>query len=230
MTLHCDSVLSLEDISWEHHKILDAEEKFHAFWSADDEKITMEVQVATLGWVGIGFSSNGAMPGSDIFLAWIKDDQITAHDRYANAFSTPIIDDRQDYQVLGGKENETHTTIRFSRNWNTCDENEDQDFTVKEGTLRLIWAYHAEDPDNVEYPPPHGTKNRGAKSVVLKGSGEKEFIKTSDMKSWDILRNNFEIPSHTDTTYLCEIVKVPEEILQKKHHVTAVSNYRFLSL
>ena len=36
----------------------------------------------------------------------------------------PKIDDKQDFTVLGGSENETHTIVTFSRKWNTCDEKE----------------------------------------------------------------------------------------------------------
>ena len=33
-------------------------------------------QVATLGYVGLGCSSNGRMEGSDIVIGWIKDDSV----------------------------------------------------------------------------------------------------------------------------------------------------------
>ena len=33
-------------------------------------------QVATLGYVGLGFSNNGRMKGSDIVIGWIKDDSV----------------------------------------------------------------------------------------------------------------------------------------------------------
>ena len=34
----------------------------------------------------------------------------------------PKIDGVQDYEILSGYENETHTVIRFTRAWVTCDE------------------------------------------------------------------------------------------------------------
>lgn len=215
-------VFPLEVMTWEKHQILDAENKFHVFWNEDDVKLTMEIQVETLGWVGIGFSSNGAMPGADIYMAWIRDGEITAHDRYATAFDTPLIDGKQDYELLGGYENETHTTIRFSRDWNTCDGNLHQDYLLEDGTVRMIWAYHQQDPQDAANPPQHSYQTRGAKSIVLKGSSEIEFVRTPDMKSWDVFRHDYEIPSYTDTTYLCEIIKAPQELLDKKHHVVAV--------
>ena len=51
----------------------------------------MEVQVTTLGWVGIGLSPNGDMACADIFLAWIKDGNVVGHDRHAPEKGTPLI-------------------------------------------------------------------------------------------------------------------------------------------
>ena len=210
-------------MNWQFHEILDPLDKFHAFWNQEESHVTMEIQVATLGWVGIGFSPNGDMKGADIFLAWVKDGQIVAHDRHATERSTTLIDSRQDYSLLGGEENGTHTIIRFSRNWNTCDENPDEDFMIEEETIRLIWAYNDNDPIDEAYPEKHKDENRGAKAVVLRGPAEREFVSTPDMGTWDVFRNNYEIPSDTDTTYLCEIIKIPDFMLEQKHHVVAVS-------
>ena len=33
-----------------------------------------------------------------------------------------MVDPSQDYELLGGFQNDTHTVIRFSRAWDTCDE------------------------------------------------------------------------------------------------------------
>ncbi|CAH1233411.1 Hypp733 [Branchiostoma lanceolatum] len=56
-----------------HHESLDEEGKFHLFWKFDDEKIEFEAQVQTTGWVGLGLSPNGGMPGSDIAIGCVKD-------------------------------------------------------------------------------------------------------------------------------------------------------------
>jgi len=35
--------------------------------------LASQVEVETTGWVGVGFSPNGNMPGSDIIILWVKD-------------------------------------------------------------------------------------------------------------------------------------------------------------
>lgn len=45
-------------------------------------------------------------------------------------YDTPVVDKSQDYEVLGGSVNDTHTTLRFSRLWDTCDSNGDFRLTV----------------------------------------------------------------------------------------------------
>eukprot|EP00058_Branchiostoma_floridae_P014114 XP_002599602.1 hypothetical protein BRAFLDRAFT_77701 [Branchiostoma floridae] len=58
---------------FDHHETLDVEGKFRIFWKFDDEKIEFEARVQTTGWVGLGLSPNGGMPGSDIAIGWVKD-------------------------------------------------------------------------------------------------------------------------------------------------------------
>jgi len=44
------------------------------FWKLinNGEEIQFEVHCRTTGWVGLGFSSNGGMAGSDIAIGWVK--------------------------------------------------------------------------------------------------------------------------------------------------------------
>ena len=77
------------------------------------------------------------------------------------------------------------------------------------------------------YPDYHGTENRGVKAVVLKGPAQQKFLLTSEMETWDVMRDNIVVPSYTDTTYLCKIIKIPQDMLDEKHHVVAVSTEIF---
>lgn len=81
-------------------------------------------QVATTGYVGIGFSPNGGMAGSDVFIGWVGDDggQVFGEDRHAIGNQEPLMDASQDFQVESGYQNDTHTVITFSRPWSTCDD------------------------------------------------------------------------------------------------------------
>ena len=50
-------------------------------------------------------------------------------DRHALGEYEPIIDESQDVTLLAANQNDTHTILRFSRPYVTCDEN-DRDITV----------------------------------------------------------------------------------------------------
>jgi len=43
------------------------------FYSVDTEEsvLNISVSVQTTGWIGMGFSPNGQMPGSDVVIGWV---------------------------------------------------------------------------------------------------------------------------------------------------------------
>ena len=86
------------------------------YWNIpNDGKICMAVEVITLGWVGLGFSPNGGMVGSDIMMAWVVDGQVTITDRYAVSQSLPVVDKQQDFELVEGYEEGEKTVIQFCR-------------------------------------------------------------------------------------------------------------------
>jgi hypothetical protein len=56
-----------------HSLTLNEDKKYKVFWKFDNETITFEVHVETLGWVGFGLSPGGGMRGSDVVIGWVKD-------------------------------------------------------------------------------------------------------------------------------------------------------------
>jgi len=56
-----------------HHVQLDKEGKYNMFYSIDEEAsvLMIAVRVQTTGWIGLGFSPNGQMPGSDVVIGWV---------------------------------------------------------------------------------------------------------------------------------------------------------------
>ncbi|XP_078689271.1 DBH-like monooxygenase protein 1 homolog [Branchiostoma floridae x Branchiostoma belcheri] len=104
-----------------HHEALDEAGKYHLYWKFDEEKIELEAQVQTTGWVGLGLSPNGGMAGSDIVIGWVADGTAHLTDRYADGNAQPIVDESQDWELVSGYENGTHTVLRFNRKLTTCD-------------------------------------------------------------------------------------------------------------
>ena len=121
------------------------------FWKLinDNDEIQFEVHCRTTGWVGLGFSPNGGMAGSDVVIGWVKDGQaylrvlfqidylfkeliinLMLKDCYAASKTAPRIDAQQDYTLLEGAEIEGYTILKFSRKLVTCDVLNDMEIKV----------------------------------------------------------------------------------------------------
>ncbi|ROT68032.1 dopamine beta hydroxylase [Penaeus vannamei] len=195
-----------------HRAVLDQRGDFVMLWTPKENNIIFEVQVATKGYVGLGFSPNGGMAGSDIVLGWVTDGgEVMVQDSYATGYSQPLKDDQQDVELLGGYQNDTHTVLRFSRPWSTCDE---QDFELSSDTVRVIWAIGSEDPAG-DLMRRHD--HRGTKSLTLKGPQFTLPKFSEDVKHWDVLSPNVTIPNNLTTLYWCKLFKIPP--ITRKTHV-----------
>ncbi|XP_067141854.1 DBH-like monooxygenase protein 1 homolog [Centruroides vittatus] len=200
---------------WINRLRLDNNGNYHLVWFLSEDSITFQVEVATKGWVGFGISPNGGMANSDIVIGWVKDNRAEFHDYHAVGNTKPIIDKKQDWNLLRFYENGTHTMLRFRRKLDTCD---DKDLPIPEQTARIIYAYHEQDPDSVDEIMYHGSRNRGTKSILLLKPQRSDDIKLpDDVLSWDILTPNATIPGDVDTMYFCSVHKVPP--LDTKHHI-----------
>ena len=73
-----------------------------------------------------------------------------------------------DYVLLGGYRNDTHTVVRFSREWDTCDAV--GDLPLGADTVRVIWSYHPSHVPSASgaVMPYHGHGRRGTRSVYLR--------------------------------------------------------------
>lgn len=118
-------------MAWD--QIIDLDDSFHLLWTITDKDAIFEVQVRTHGYVGFGFSVNGRQEGADVVIGWVDKGQTFFQDRHVsrNVNSTePQVDPSQDYVLLKGYENTTHTIIRFRRKLDTCDSVYDIPITV----------------------------------------------------------------------------------------------------
>ena len=107
------------------------------------------------------------MPGSDLIIAWVsKDGKVHFHDRNSRAYAMPEIDASQDWTLLEGRENGTHTIIKFRRPYYTCDE--ENDLPITKDTMRLIFAYDDRDPKDPNQVHIHERRQRGVKSAFLR--------------------------------------------------------------
>ncbi|XP_055372022.1 uncharacterized protein LOC129606003 [Condylostylus longicornis] len=62
-------VLCVDAMHWDHDVQLN--EDFRLLWSVTPQDITFEIQVRALGYVGLGFSYDGNIPGADMAIGWV---------------------------------------------------------------------------------------------------------------------------------------------------------------
>lgn len=212
----------IADLSSEyaHHAVLDPAELMKLYWTVDWDKetISFAVEAATTGWVGFGFSSgNGMMVGSDVVIGWVKDSKGYITDRYADARSLPPKDREQNYILTGFQETGKKTVLRFNRKIDTCDP---RDRKITEGTTKVVFAFHTEDPKSENDFKLHTL--RGSRSILLLNKLDKKQINETGWKSFVLQNKNISIPKKR-TTYWCTLIKAPE--IKGKHHITKFEPY-----
>ncbi|TRY57127.1 hypothetical protein DNTS_024001 [Danionella cerebrum] len=196
-----------------HSAALDAERRYNVKWAFDETTITFEVEVQTRGYVGFGFSPTGAMASSDMVIGGVLNGSPYLLDYHTDSNRKVYTDPVQSYQLLYGRENDTHTVLGFSRSLQTCDDN---DSLITESTVRVIWAFHEEDVES-SGPVYHG-QNRGRKSLRLLNPASASRI-PAGTAFFDLQNQEVPVP-YKDTTYWCQIFQFPE--MKKKHHVIRI--------
>lgn len=206
-----DSKSYESSIIWAHSERLDDQGDIVLRWVTSDSSITFKVEAKTKGYVGIGFNSGRNMKGADLVVGWVDDNNGNAQILDCHGLESEnkaVADDVQNYELISGYQNKTHTTIEFRRLLDTCDR---QDFAIGEDTLQVLWALGPEDSDG---ELPHHV-NRGSKPLrLLQPLSKPESI---PLRRWDVRLNNLTIPHYMSTLFWCKIFKAPE--LPFKHHV-----------
>jgi len=211
--------------NFSHHITLDQQAHFKLEWRSNVDSITFRVSVRTRGYIGLGFSPSGGMHGADIALAWVSGDgKVHLSDRNGIGNHAPSLDTQQDLVLDLGYENDTHTVIQFSRPWQTCDSREDMQ--LGPDTVKLIWAYSDEDPDEAVYHnhhrhlPYHSVLRRGSRSVHLAEPAQSSLPLPNPHRTWDLRADRLELPEDDHTHYWCKIYRAPD--LNHKHHMIAL--------
>ncbi|XP_066597310.1 MOXD1 homolog 1-like [Prorops nasuta] len=208
------------NVEFSRFEWLDDAEAVALEWDPNDEEIvTFKVTARTLGYVGIGFNEKSHMKGADILLAWIDDHTgaVNLLDSHGSEESNgaPVTDASQDVKILGGSQNDTHTSVTFSRKWHTCDP---QDHQLSGDTIRVLWAMHGTDPE-LNTAAWHGEK-RGGRALRLKAPApHPPPTQIHQTRHWDIKLNQFTVLENMETVYWCKIFKAPTELLNKRHHM-----------
>ncbi|XP_042882375.1 MOXD1 homolog 2-like [Penaeus japonicus] len=160
--------------TWEHEAWLEDTGAFVVQWTPREDSIEFRVTARTTGYIGFGLSSAPRMDGADIVVGWVHSGKAYLQDRHGRGNVEPSVDEQRDWMLVGGYENDTHTVLIMSRPYNTCDK---QDHVISNDTVRLLWAYHPDDPVDPESPRPrlhyHGSSRRGVRSMFLLERGHR---------------------------------------------------------
>lgn len=76
LCLVCCKSAAVADLmsEFDHNAVLNPQGRMKLYWSTDlDAKmIYFAMEAVSTGWVGLGFSENGAIIGSDVVIGWVK--------------------------------------------------------------------------------------------------------------------------------------------------------------
>ncbi|KAJ0174720.1 hypothetical protein K1T71_009828 [Dendrolimus kikuchii] len=206
-----DSKSYESSLVWAHSERLVENGDVLLRWANSDSSITFRLEARTRGYVGLGFNLARNMRGADLVVAWVDDRNGNAQvlDCHgAEHEDLPITDDVQNYELISGYQNETHTNVEFRRQLDTCDR---QDFVIGDDTIQVLWALGPEGSDG---QLPKHVKSGSKPLRLLLPVAKPESI---PLKNWDLTLTNLTIPHVMATLFWCKIFKVPD--LPKKHHI-----------
>lgn len=62
-------VSGVVSVEWKHSAVLD--NNFLVLWTPNEKDVTFEIQVKTLGYVGLGFTKDDGRAGADMVIGWV---------------------------------------------------------------------------------------------------------------------------------------------------------------
>ncbi|XP_067643545.1 MOXD1 homolog 2 isoform X3 [Eurosta solidaginis] len=207
-------------LRWDH--AVDLNEDFRILWTIINQDITFEIQARTLGYVGFGFSPDGKLAGSDVALGWVDKGQTYFQDRHIqrNGNFEPIVDPSQDYILMLGYENSTHTVLRFRRKLDTCDTI--HDIAITNNTMILVFMYGSRDPLNGSSEPGTLPDPKSAfhtyYAMVLTQKAQSKFDLDDKIRAVELRNEDVELPIGDSTLYWCKMFKL-QDINQKQHMI-----------
>ncbi|KAJ7374553.1 DBH-like monooxygenase protein 1 [Desmophyllum pertusum] len=126
--------------------------------------------------------------GHSFFASLDQDENVKLYwnDRHGTGHVRPQIDSQQDYELISLEEDSGKTIMKFKRKLETCDP---QDNKIQEGTTKLIYAFHTDDPSSENDIPQHDPKSKGARSTYLLNSVENVPKLPDDTKTFNFTNN-----------------------------------------
>jgi len=184
-------------------------------WSINevDQSIQVSLDVETIGWIGLGISTQGYMANSDVIMCYYSNtsNKGICVDGWSDSRNAPPSD-----VSLGGSDNllsvtgsvtDGRTNISFSRKLNTGDS---KDLSIEKGKeMNVIFSYRNNgNPDTENGNFLQHSRFASKKIVLYKDTDSTDSSNSSNQTSGDswkinIKFNSYPVPS-SDTTYMCK--------------------------
>jgi hypothetical protein len=190
-------------------------------WGNNETHIEVQLCYPTQGWLAMGLSPNGGMDQTDVLFGYVDDqtNEVVVQDRWltANLALRAVnlsLDAHQNWQIISGSQNATHTMIRAVRKLKTCDP---QDRPFLDTAQPTLYSYNFKDPES-KTAPIHMHNVRGSFSINFL---EPEPIATNmvDTEVTKLLTftvDKVNVTGALDTEYWCSITRIPP--LDRKYH------------
>ncbi|CAH0585570.1 unnamed protein product [Chrysodeixis includens] len=164
-------------------------------------------------WFTVGFSDRGDLNNSDTCLFWTdyKGNQYY-EDMHADDKGKLIRDKKQNCDLFSL--DKATGSLVFERDFDTCD---DDDYIIEDGTVHVVWARGNDKlftSKNLCLPCTAST-DHGFVRVRLMTPLRKAKAKGQELH---IHATNVKVPAD-DTTYWCKVVKLPDSMTEKPHHI-----------
>jgi len=190
--------------------------------------ISFELDVATTGWIAIGFSNDGYMANSDMIMGYIDQKGIPiVEDRWAVGRSLPELDTNlggtNDLTNISGYLISGRTNIKFTRKLKTGDK---YDYEIIQGkSYKILLAFRSIGNPSTE----NGAYNQHTKmistSAILYPNSESTILPASleTYKTLNITLSNITI-AKTQTSYMCQFFRV-DQLLKSSNNLSTLPKY-----
>ncbi|XP_050684571.1 tyramine beta-hydroxylase [Leptidea sinapis] len=164
-------------------------------------------------WISLGFSDRGDLNNADVCLLWTDyTGQEHFEDMHSDENGKLVRDDKQNCEAF--HIDPKTRSVYFDRYFDTCD---DDDYIIEDGTVHVIWAR-----GNDKLFSSNGL------CISCTSSSDHGFIRVRLLtptavshqsgNAIPITTKNLKVPK-SDTTYWCKVVKLPQFITSKTHHI-----------
>jgi hypothetical protein len=194
---------------------------YHMYWqlSQDSQSVAIALVCNTIGWMGIGFSTDGSMSNSEVIMTYVNSTQngILEYRKASNGRSTPVYDSdaTSKLTLVNASELDGKTVVEFIRplNLNTGSNNR---ILKTDELLNVIYAYRDSDPeDDSGVYLKH--QSQGTVQIRLNGEYDRPYNDT-DVEKIEIRFTNNTVPSDGKTNYMCLGFRVSELIRQNNNN------------